>query len=207
MLSKKKKRRDWGGTLKKVFLANILLILLWSRLLSSLSAVNEVHASFSTEINRGKINLPYIENQEQVAVDHINNQKKMAKVHGVRLQKLTEQDRKVTRVRKFYQRWNSPMAANAQYIVEVSELFGLDYRLIPAISIVESSGGRYCFRPYNAFGWGKQGFNNFNEAIYTVARGLAYGYKTSNPNLIAPVYNPVTPDAWAAKVSGLMAQV
>jgi hypothetical protein len=50
------------------------------------------------------------------------------------------------------------MAEQAYYIVEISEHFGIDYRLIPAISIVESSGGKYCFKSYNPFGWGKSGF-------------------------------------------------
>lgn len=214
MLSKNNKRRNAKkqkqksiGIFQKILLGNILVILLWSRLLASYSAIQEVHASFPTNLSRGEINQPYVENQEQSAVAHINAQAELSQNHGIRLQRITEDEKKADRIRAFYSRWGAPMAANADYIVQTSNLFGLDFRLIPAISIVESSGGKFCFRPYNAFGWGKTGFSSYNDAIYTVAKGLRNGYGTDNPYAIAPSYNPVTPDAWASKVAGLMGQI
>ncbi|MBN2100425.1 hypothetical protein JW710_00820 [Candidatus Dojkabacteria bacterium] len=207
MISKKKNVTKLIDITKKILLGSVLFILLWSRVLSSYSSIQQAHASFSTDIGRGKINTPYTENQEQISVAHLNKQADLAKNHGIELKQIADREAKAQRVRNFYARWNSPMAANAYYIVEVSDLFGLDYRLLPAISIVESSGGIHCFRSYNPFGWGQRGFNSFNEAIYTVGYGLRYGYGTSNPYAIAPTYNPVTPDAWGAKVNALMNQI
>jgi len=207
MLSKKRRAQNHSLNMRKGLTLVILTLLLWSRILSSYGAIQQVHASFATEINRGKINLPHIEDQTQASVKHINTQVELSGKRDIRLQKITEQERRADRIRNFYARWNSPMAAQAKYIVETADLFGMDFRLIPAISIVESSGGRYCFRPYNAFGWGKMGFASYEDSIYTVTRGLAYGYKTSDPYLIGPVYNPVTPDAWSAKVASLMNQI
>lgn len=203
----KSKRSHDPKTGQKVLLSFALIILLGSRILSSVATIQDVQASFPETPERGDINLPAIELQDTTAQAHIATQSKMAGDNGQRLRELSEHKDKVERVRAFYARWNAPMADHADYIVTVSEQFGLDWRLIPSISIVESSGGKFCFKPYNFAGWGKMGFNNFEEAIYTVAAGLASGYRTSNPYAIAPKYNTVTPSSWANKVSYLMTQV
>jgi hypothetical protein len=207
MLSSKNRITNSKNTFQKVFLGVILTLLLWSRLLSSYSTIQQVHASFSTNIKRGEIKLHKSQDQAQIAVGHLNTQTELTKKPAVRLEEISQRERKADRIRAFYSRWDAPMAEHAMYIVEVAEHFGVDFRLIPAISVVESSGGNYCFRPYNPFGWGKSGFNSFEDAIYTVTKGLAHGYRSNDPYVIGPTYNPVTPDAWSAKVDSLMQQI
>lgn len=192
---------------QKILLALALFILLWSRVLSGVAAIQEVQASYPNENVRGTFTVPTVEMTDETVQAHVAVQAEMSGQKDVRLQELTDRSRKARRIRQFYERWNSPMAAQAEFIVDTSEKYGIDWRLIPAISIVESSGGVYCFRPYNAFGWGKMGFSSYEEAIDTVARGLGTKYGTSNPYAIAPRYNPVTPTSWANKVSGLMSQI
>lgn len=193
----------------KVLLGLVLGILLWSRILSNVATIQIVQASFPVEQLRGTIPVPSASNlddSDAIAL-HVRHQQQMAGDTETPLRELTERKRQIKRVKELYARWNAPMAEHAEYIVDVSHEFGIDWRLIPAISIVESSGGRYCFKPYNAFGWGRMGFSGFEESIYTVTKGIAHSYQTDNPHAIAPRYNPVTPVSWANKVSGLMGQI
>ena len=116
-------------------------------------------------------------------------------------------NRKVRAVESFLRSYNAPLAKNAKDFVDAAEKYGIDYRLLPAISIVESSGGKHLFKPYNPFGWGKHGYPSFKVAIYDVARGMSvyyYKYGLKDPRAIAYKYNPVTPEAWGNKVYRLM---
>jgi hypothetical protein len=196
-----------GKTAQKIVLFSVLTILFWSRALSSLATIQDVQSSFELPAFASEAAIPSVISEDTTVQSHLASQLQLVGEHDVRLEELSEHGQKVRKIQEFYTRWNSPMAAHAEYMVQVSEQFGLDYRLLPAISIVESSGGRFCFRSYNPFGWGKGGFANFDQAIYTVGYGLANGYRTSNPYAIAPRYNPVTPDSWASKVSSLMSQI
>ena len=120
---------------------------------------------------------------------------------------LKVRSKKIAWLKAFFSRYNSPLKANVYDFVYASEYYGIDYRLLPAISIVESSGGKYLFRPYNPFGWGKRSYRSFKEAIWDVARGLSvyhYRLKRTTPEAIGQLYNPVTPDHWSRKVRYLM---
>ena len=113
---------------------------------------------------------------------------------------------RVEQIRAFFRRYNSPLAEYAEDFVSAAEKYGIDYRLMPAISIVESGGGKHLFKPHNPFGWGNKGYPSFKAAIYDVARGLSVYYRTgrTTPATISKTYNPVTPKSWASKVSYLM---
>lgn len=207
MRRQKRKRLYNRKTGQKILLGCALAVLLCSRLFSSIATIQEVEASFITTATTSQIPAPNVRSYTESVQDHIAFQQAIVGQKDIRLQEIAERSNRIERVRSFYNRWNSPMAANAEFIVDTAEKYGIDWRLIPAISIVESSGGRYCFRPYNAFGWGKMGFSSFEHSIDTVSYGLATSYGTSNPYAIAPKYNPVTPSSWASKVSGLMSQI
>ena len=62
----------------------------------------------------------------------------------------------------------------------MAEKYGLPYNLMPAISIIESSGGKYNYRPYNYAGMGGQSnamvFNSYEEAIEKHAQIIKRGY-------------------------------
>lgn len=116
---------------------------------------------------------------------------------------------KVNAVRNMLNGYKAPLAANAEDFVRAADLYGLDYRLLPSISIVESTGGKNLFKPYNPFGWGKWGYPNFSVAIYDVARGMStyYAGGLKSPDAISKKYNPDTPTFWAAKVNKIMAKM
>lgn len=136
----------------------------------------------------------------------------MAAVNS-KINELHVDEAKIAKVRNLLASRNAPLADHAEYMVKVSQEFGLDYRLLPAISIIESNGGRNAYRPYNAWGWGGAAaaftFNSWEESIYIVGRGLSryYSFGRVTPKQIAPMYNPHTPNEWSRKVSFIMSQM
>lgn len=66
-----------------------------------------------------------------------------------------------------------PLEGYGAKLVKAAEKYDLDWRLLPAIAIKESTGGRFACG-YNPFGWGscKVKFKSFDAAIETVARNL-----------------------------------
>ena len=122
-------------------------------------------------------------------------------------------DKKVAKVHGFLLSRGSPLASKAEFLVKTASQFGLDYRLVASISIIESSGGKFTYRPYNAWGWGGAAapfsFSSWEDAIYTVSQGLSI-YASSGlitPAQIAPRYNPYTPIQWSGKVANVMNEI
>ncbi len=117
--------------------------------------------------------------------------------------KVKKVDCRVIAVRNYLQSIGAPLATHANTFVKVADTYGLDYRLLPAISVIESTGGKFLFRPYNPFGWGRRGFASFDQAIWHVGRGIRTGYYNkgfTNPYAIAKVYCPPNSNEWARKV-------
>src|SRR3989338_2556403 len=94
-----------------------------------------------------------------------------------------------------------PLAGTGMKMVLEAEKNNLDWRLLPAIAVRESTGGKHaCKKVANsAFGWGscKISFKSHAEAIETVARNLggnnpktAHHYDEKNTKEILRAYNP-----------------
>ena len=117
--------------------------------------------------------------------------------------------KKVAAVKSFFNRHNAPLVSNSEDFVRAADMYGLDYRLLPAISMIESSGGKSLFKPHNPFGWGRSGYPTFTAAIFDVARGMSNYYKGGlhEPERIAYRYNPVTPESWGRKCRTFMNQM
>ncbi len=90
--------------------------------------------------------------------------------------------RKVTTLYNFLDKYNSPLKSHARTFVEQAERYNLDYRLLAAISGVESTFGRQLpDNSYNAWGWGIYGdnmirFASYPEAISTISQSLRENY-------------------------------
>lgn len=109
----------------------------------------------------------------------------------------------------YYKARNMPLYGYGRKMVEEAEKNDLDWRLIPAISVIETTGGRHlCKNPKagnNPFGWGscKIGFKSFDEAIEKIALNLggnnpktAHHYDGKTTLEIINKYNPssIVPD-------------
>lgn len=70
----------------------------------------------------------------------------------------------------------SPLAGQGATFANAAWKYGVDPRFSPAISNTESSKGRHCFRPFNAWGWGNASWGSWEEAIDAHVCGLARGY-------------------------------
>jgi hypothetical protein len=82
------------------------------------------------------------------------------------------EDPRIEQIRRFY--GSKPLAPYAAVMVEAADAWGIDWRLIPVISILESSGGvNVCGR--NAWGYAscRVRFSTFEEGIHKVAETLA----------------------------------
>jgi len=110
----------------------------------------------------------------------------------------------------------TPLYPYAQLLVDTADKYGLDFRLIPAIAIVESSGGRVMVpNSYNAWGFenGATKFASWEDAIEKVAKTLKTGYIDQGlvtPEQIMPKYAPpsvLKGGPWAKKVNFLFEQM
>ena len=101
----------------------------------------------------------------------------------------------------YFQKYNMPLLGTGITMVEEAEKNGLDWRLVAAIAVRESTGGKYaCKRAENnPFGWGscKIDFESNEHAIATVAKNLggnnpntAYHYGNKDTRQILQAYNP-----------------
>ena len=113
---------------------------------------------------------------------------------------------KIRKVEKYLNGRNSPLAKYAEEFVEAADHYNIDYRLVAAISIIESGGGKHNFRPHNAWGWGRRSFNSWEEGIWEVSRGLSVYYSRGmdTPSKIAPRYCPPNAEKWASNVTYVM---
>lgn len=81
-------------------------------------------------------------------------------------------DFRVQKLERFFDQ--TPLQGYSQDFVDAADQYHLDWRLLPAISMVESTGGKHC-RNYNPFGWGsgRARFESYQDAIFSVARHLS----------------------------------
>lgn len=115
-------------------------------------------------------------------------------------------------LKKFLLSYHSPLAPYADDLVRAADKYGIDWRLVPAITGVESSFGRRIPpNSHNAYGWnnGDYRFSSWESSIDHVCRVLKEKYidrGLNNPYKIAPVYAP--PSAtWGQKVDFFMKKI
>ena len=132
---------------------------------------------------------------------------------------LITSDTRVVAMNRMLVEYGSPMAPYAELFVETADDMGADWRLVVAISGVESAFGQLIPRDsYNAWGWrgGPGGdFSNFDgwaDGIEYVTRRIAIGYGTEiDVFVMEPTYCPpcgANPQhAWANGVNDYMAEL
>lgn len=88
-------------------------------------------------------------------------------------------DLQAEKIDAYFAKRNMPLEGYGAKLAQVAKDNDLDWRLLPAIAIKESTGGKFaCYN--NPFGWGscKIKFKDFDTAIETVAMNLG----GKNPN-------------------------
>jgi len=91
-------------------------------------------------------------------------------------------DTRVKTLQKFLQQYNSPLSDYAYVFVEEADKNNIDWRLLPAISGVESTFGQQIPEgSYNAWGFGIYGdqtryFESWEDAIVTISQSIRSDY-------------------------------
>ncbi len=99
----------------------------------------------------------------------------------------THADQDVTKIRKkfdlresilrqFFKDNHCPIEPYSGIFVSEADEHGLDWRLLPSLSVIETGGGRHA-RGFNLFGWanGKTTFDSISDAVHHVASVLSMG--------------------------------
>jgi hypothetical protein len=101
-------------------------------------------------------------------------------------------DRRLAFLRAFFEHGNCPAAKLSPIFLEVADRYSLDWRLLPSLSYVETSGGKAA-RNNNIFGWdsGKAAFSSAAAGIRAVAGYLSQSalYRNKDVDGILHTYN------------------
>jgi len=114
-------------------------------------------------------------------------------------------DYRVENLRKFLGKYNSPLSAYAEDFVVYADKNGLDYRLVPSITGVESTFGKHIpTNSYNAYGWanGDYIFLSWENSIAVVSQTLKISYIDKGAPTISKIARRYAPPSvtWAGKV-------
>jgi hypothetical protein len=117
-------------------------------------------------------------------------------------------DPRVARLHDYLERKDLPARTYAADFVLAADEYALDWRLLPSISIVESTGGKH-FKNNNILGWanGEKRFGSVRHGIYRVAHQLCHSrvYRGKDVHEKLSAYNPNP--AYREKVLRLMKQI
>lgn len=123
--------------------------------------------------------------------------------HSVRIP-----DNRAEKIDQYFKERDMPLAGYGEQMVLVADKNDIDWRLIPAIAVRESTGGKFaCKRAtFNPFGWGscRIGFKSYDHAIEMLGQHLGGNHpntkryyaekdvedilKTYNPPSVVPEY-------------------
>lgn len=117
----------------------------------------------------------------------------------------SQDDPRLRALEEFFADRDCPLSDSAAEFISAADQNRLDWRLLPSISMIESSGGKAC-RNNNVFGWdsGREEFASVQAGIHFVASQLANSrlYKNKNLEQKLLTYNP-QPE-YAVRVKAVM---
>lgn len=133
---------------------------------------------------------------------------KVESVDSVDIEKL----QKIKALEDFLKQYNSPLASYASIFVDEAYKNDLDWRLVAAISGVESTFGKAVpANSYNGWGWnnGNYTFTSWEEAITVISEALntkyAQKWGAKTPQQIGRYY--AASPTWAVRVENFMEKI
>lgn len=128
---------------------------------------------------------------------------------------IVKEDVRVKILTQYLKQFDSPLTPSAETFVKTADRYQLDWKLMVAISAVESTYGQQIpHNSYNAWGWGVYGdnvirFSSFDEGIETVSKGLREQYINSwgvdDIYSIGKIYS--ASPTWAQRVEATMNRI
>lgn len=121
-------------------------------------------------------------------------------------------DYRVLMLKNYLENYDSPLAPYAETFVATADEYGVDWRLVPAITGVESTFGKHIpFESYNAYGWanGEYSFESWEDSIEHVTYTLKEKYIEKGAASITKIARRYAPPSttWAGKVKYFMAKL
>jgi len=117
-------------------------------------------------------------------------------------------DERRLKLQSFFKAYQCPAPYHIDDYLMEADKNAIDYRLLPAISVRESTCGRHA-RLNNHWGWdsARSGFSSVKAGIRYLARTLALGpsYKDKTVDAKLKTYNPVV--QYVAEVKRLMEEI
>ncbi len=126
-------------------------------------------------------------------------------------------DERVRVLKAYLHKQNSPLEGYSQDIINASDKYNVDWKLLVAISGVESTFGKFIppslegeGSSYNGWGWGIYGdqviyFKSWTDGVDNVAQGLKLNYidqGLTTPYEIGRIYS--ASPTWGARVSHII---
>ena len=123
-----------------------------------------------------------------------------------------EKENRIKTLETYFSTHNSPLTPYASIFVEEAYKNNLDWRLVAAISGVESTFGKHIPQgSYNGWGWdsGKYKFESWEEAIQIISETLntkyAQNWGANTPSEIGKYY--AASPTWASRVAFFMEKI
>lgn len=150
-------------------------------------------------------------------IDSINNSI-LAKENSVIItQEEVARQEKADAIDAYFKKHDAPLEGHGMKFVLEAEKNDIDYRLLPAIAMRESTGGKQACKkvPNSVFGWGscKISFKSIDESIEIVARNLGgnnpntdHHYEDKTITQILKKYNSVIP-GYSSQVVKIMKSI
>lgn len=125
-------------------------------------------------------------------------------------------EEKAKAIDTYFKERSMPLYGTGMTFVLVAEKYGLDWRLLPAIGVRESSGGKAACG-HNPFGWGScklHNFHSYEEAIEALGKNLGganastakyYAGKSTKEKLY--YYNGTVVPTYPDEVIAIMAKI
>jgi len=135
-----------------------------------------------------------------------------AKLSLPQSKELNASDMRVLALQNVFRKYNSPLVAYSRYYVHYADLNGIDWKLLPAISGIESTFGRHHIEgTHNVYGWGGGSiyFKDWEDGIAHISKQLREKYVDRGADTIykiGPIYAPPS-TTWAFKVSYFASEI
>jgi hypothetical protein len=117
-------------------------------------------------------------------------------------------DPRLSTLRNFFHKADCPAERYAEAFLEAADSNALDWRLLPSLSFVESTGGKNA-QHNNIFGWdsGRAHFPNPIAGIHAVGYHLSHSdrYRAKGLDRLLAIYNPNLD--YVRKVKSVMRQI
>ena len=124
---------------------------------------------------------------------------------------LQRSDERVLALKNIFKKYDSQLVDNASDYVKYADIYDIDWKLLPAISGLESTFGKF-YMPgsYNAYGWGGGYiyFDSWENGIEIITKALRTNYYDRGATDvwgIGPIY--AESPTWAVRVDGFMNEI